>query len=197
MEFNDVIKNRRITREFSNKEVDYKDIEAIIEAGTFAPSNNYLRQWDFVVIDDETTKSIISKCVANYSANPNEPRNPYEDMCKYAFPRQRSMIGEAKYLILPVIGENNLFKATSNFQLMHYADTWCVIGNMFLSATDLGLECSMHVPSREEEKQIFNLIKCKSGYVIPCIIGIGYPGDNAYYPKEVEFDKNRIHKNRW
>ena len=197
MEFNDVIKNRRITREFSNKEVDSKDIEANIEAGTFAPSNNYLRQWDFVVIDDETTKSIISKCVANYSANPNEPRNPYEDMCKYAFPRQRSMIGEAKYLILPVIGENNLFKATSNFQLMHYADTWCVIGNMFLSATDLGLECSMHVPSREEEKQIFNLIKCKSGYVIPCIIGIGYPGDNAYYPKEVEFDKNRIHKNRW
>lgn len=68
MEFNDVIKKRRITREFSNKEVEYKDIEAIIEAGTLAPT---------------------------------------------------------------------------------------------------------------------------------CIIGVGYPSKNAYYLQEVEYDKNRIHRNRW
>lgn len=197
MEFNEVIKKRRTTREFSDKEVDYESIEKIIEAGTLAPSNNHLRQWDFVVVDDRMEINMISKCVSNYSANPNELKNPYEDMCKYAFPRQKSMLESAKYIILPMIRENNVFKATSNFQLMHYADIWCVIENMFLKATDLGLGCSMHAPSRKEEMQMFEITRCKSGYVIPCIIGIGYPSESAYFPEEVEFDKNRIHINRW
>ena len=197
MEFNEVIKKRRTTREFSNKDVDYKDIEAIIEAGTLAPTCNHMRQWDFVVIDDKTTINIIAKCIRNYNSNISIPKNSYEDMCNYAFPKQQSMIEEAKYLILPIIKENSLYKATNMFSLMHFADTWCAIENMFLKATDLGLSCCMRIPSMEEQNYIFNLIKCKKEYALTCIIGVGYPKDNAYYPKEVEFDKNRIHRNRW
>lgn len=118
-------------------------------------------------------------------------------MCKYAFPRQRSMLEEAQYIILPILKENSLYKATNMFSLMHFADTWCAIENLFLRATDLGLGCSMHVPSMEEQRSVFQLIGCKGGYALPCIIGVGYPSETAYYPQEVEFDKNRIHINRW
>ena len=69
MEFNEVIKKRRMTREFSNKEVQYCDIEAIIEAGSLAPTCNHLRQWDFVIIDDRMIINILAKCVKNYSSS--------------------------------------------------------------------------------------------------------------------------------
>ncbi|KXU52277.1 nitroreductase family protein [Longibaculum muris] len=197
MEFNEVIKKRRMTREFSNKEVQYCDIEAIIEAGSLAPTCNHLRQWDFVIIDDRMIINILAKCVKNYSSSASKPKNPYEDMCNYAFPRQQSMIEEAQFIILPIIKENSLYKATNMFSLMHFADTWCAIENMFLKATELGLGCSMHVPSMEEQNNIFNLIKCKKGYALTCIIGIGYPSETAYYPEEIEFDRKRIHRNRW
>lgn len=197
MEFSEVIKKRRITREFSNQEVDYASIESMIEAATLAPTCNHLKQWDFVIVDNKLTIGCIAQCVTNYSTDAGAPQNPYEDMCKYAFPRQRSMLEEAQYIILPILKENSLYKATNMFSLMHFADTWCAIENMFLKATDLGLGCSMHVPSMDEQRSIFNLIGCKSGYALPCIIGVGYPSDTAYYPEEVEFEKNRIHINRW
>lgn len=197
MEFNEVIKKRRVTREFAKRQVEFKYIEAIIEAGTLAPSCNHLRQWDFVIVDDEVLINFISKQVGNGPASSNTPKNPYEDMCGYAFPRQQSMLKESKYIILPIIKENSLYKTDNMFGLMHFADTWCVIENMFLKATDLGLGCAMHVPSNIEQKNILEIVKCKVGYVIPCIIGVGYPSENAYYPKEQEFDKNKIHRNRW
>lgn len=197
MELNDVMKKRRITREFSDQEVDYASIESIIEAATMAPSCNHLKQWDFVIIDDKMRKSFISQSLTNYSASSSTPKNPYEDMCNYAFPRQQSMIEEAKYVILPIIKENSLYNTKNMFGLMHFADTWCAIENMFLKATDLGLGCSMHVPSMEEQRSIFQIIDCKGGYALPCIIGVGCPSETAYYPEEAEFDKNRIHRNMW
>jgi nitroreductase len=170
----------------------------MIEAASLAPTcKNHLKQWDFVIIDNKLTIGCLAKCVNNYKASENLPKNPYEDMCKYAFPRQQSMLEEAQYIILPILKENSLYKATNMFSLMHFADTWCAIENLFLRATDLGLGCSMHVPSMEEQRSIFQLINCKSGYALPCIIGVGYPSETAYYSEEVEFDKKRIHINRW
>lgn len=197
MEVFEAIKKRRTTREFSDKEVDFSCIESMIEAATYAPTCNHMKQWDFVVIDNKLTIDCLAKCVNNYSANEGTPKNPYEDMCKYAFSRQQSMFEEAQYVILPILKENSLYKATNMFSLMHFADTWCAIENLFLRATDLGLGCSMHVPSMEEQRSIFRLIGCKGGYALPCIIGVGYPSETAYYPEEMTFDKNRIHINRW
>jgi nitroreductase len=197
MELYDAIKKRRMTREFSDYEVEEASIEAIIEAATLAPTCNHMKQWDFVVIDDRIRISFIAQCLKNFPADPNTPKNPYEDMCKYAFPRQQSMIEEARYVILPIIKENSMYNTKNMFGLMHLADTWCAVENMFLRATDLGLGCSMHVPSMEEQKSIFQIIGCKGGYALPCIIGVGYPSETAYYPGEMEFDKNRIHRNIW
>lgn len=197
MELDEAIKKRRVTREFSNREVEYESIEAMLDAATMAPTCNHLKQWDFVVIDDQIKKSFIAQSLTNYSANPAKPKNPYEDMCKYAFPRQQSMIEEAKVLILPIIKENSLYNTKNMFGFLHLADTWCAIENIFLKATDLGLACSMHVPSMEEQRGIFQIIDCKGGYALPCIIGVGYPSDTAYYPEEVEYDKKRIHRNMW
>ena len=149
------------------------------------------------MLDNKLTIGCLARGINNYSSNVGTPKNPYKDMCKYAFPRQKSMFQEAQYVILPIIKENSLYNTKNMFGLMHFADTWCAIENLFLRAADLGLGCSMHVPGMEEQSSIFQLIGCKSGYALPCIIGVGYPSENAYYPEEAEFDKKRIHINRW
>ena len=42
MELFEAIKKRRITREFSDKEVEFSCIESMIEAGTLAPSEVFI-----------------------------------------------------------------------------------------------------------------------------------------------------------
>jgi nitroreductase len=197
MELKDTIRKRRTTREFSSKDVENSKIEEIIAAGTLAPSGNHLKQWDFIVIDSREIINQIANCINNYSTSSADPKNPYEDMCNYAFPRQQSMLLQAKYLILPIIKQNSLFKAGDMFSLMHFADTWCAIENMLLTATDLNLSCSIHTPSIDETEKISKIVNYPKEYALICLMGVGYPSENAYYPQEITFEKNRIHKNKW
>lgn len=43
MELFDAIKKRRVTREFSDKEVDFSCIESMIEAAAYAPTCNHMK----------------------------------------------------------------------------------------------------------------------------------------------------------
>ena len=52
MEFNDVIAQRRTTRQFLNKPVEKEKNERIVAAGLRAPSFDHKRKWDFIVVAD-------------------------------------------------------------------------------------------------------------------------------------------------
>lgn len=49
MEFYKVINQRRTTREFLEKEVDFEVIKRILEAGNKAPAWDHNRNWQFIV----------------------------------------------------------------------------------------------------------------------------------------------------
>ena len=53
MDFYDDVKSRKTVRDFSDKLVDKKIIERILSAGLMAPTNDHLRNWEFVVITDK------------------------------------------------------------------------------------------------------------------------------------------------
>ena len=60
MDFYEVVKARKTIREFSDKKVDKEVIERILSAGLMAPTNDHLRNWEFVVITEkEMIKNII------------------------------------------------------------------------------------------------------------------------------------------
>ena len=71
MEFYDVVKSRRTVRDFLNQEVDKKTIERILSAGLMAPTNDHMRNWEFVVIME---REIIEKIIKPISKNVSESK---------------------------------------------------------------------------------------------------------------------------
>lgn len=112
MEFYKVINQRRTTREFLEKEVDFEVIKRILEAGNKAPAWDHNRNWQFIVLRTDEEKEYAfseAKAIAvqfNADRYLNMPR-PYpitlgQKMYGYAMPRQYTMLKEAPYVIIPV-----------------------------------------------------------------------------------------------
>lgn len=52
MDFYEAVQRRRTVRDFAEKKVPDKVVTRILEAGLKAPTNDHLRQWEFVVLRD-------------------------------------------------------------------------------------------------------------------------------------------------
>ena len=61
MEFYQVISGRRTCRAFLPKQVEADVLERILSAGLSAPSNDHLRQWEFVVLRQQEEKENVIK----------------------------------------------------------------------------------------------------------------------------------------
>jgi len=62
MENLDALKNRRSIRKFSERPVDRRTLDQIIQAGTWAPSGLNNQPWKFVVVRDDRT--LVEKLAA-------------------------------------------------------------------------------------------------------------------------------------
>ncbi len=58
MDLMDIIKGRRATRRYEEREIPKEDIKKILEAGIWALSGSNLQSWEFVVVLD---KELIEK----------------------------------------------------------------------------------------------------------------------------------------
>lgn len=143
MELYDAIYKRRIIRDFKNQIVQDNIIEKIIDAGLQAPTHDHLRNWEFVIIQNEKDK----KNVLQFVKQGIEPTleilkrtlvygTPQQKMYAIAMPRQYSMLYNASHIILPFFKSNSgVMKPLSVSSLNPIASIWCVIENIFLAAT--------------------------------------------------------------
>ena len=51
MDVYEAIRARRTIRDFEDRQVRMGIIERVIDAGLKAPTNNHLRQWEFVIVN--------------------------------------------------------------------------------------------------------------------------------------------------
>ncbi|MFQ6792286.1 MAG: nitroreductase family protein [Thomasclavelia sp.] len=205
MEFDEVIQKRHIVRDWKETHVSLKAIVDIIEAGLKAPSNDHLRNWEFIILHDQKEKETALQYVKTWSSKQKENKQILkmqtitQQMYAYAMPRQYSMLADAPYLIIPLFrGGSKLFKATAIHHLNSFASIWCVIENIFLAATAKGLGCSMRIPVGEEGKQVTTILNVPDEYIMPCYIGIGYEADAHYAVKQVERKvEDTLHFGKW
>ena len=107
------------------------------------------------------------------------------------------MLKDAPYVVIPVFKCKEL-NGESVSKLNPFSTIWCVIENIFLSATAEGLACSMRIPVGEEGKQVLSVLNVPEGYVMPCYIGIGYPAENAPVVAQVEKPvDSTLHFGKW
>ena len=204
MDFYQVVNARRTVREWSKKPVSAATIEHILDAGLAAPSNNHLREWEFIVLNSPEEKMIALQFVKEWAENHAGSVNigateTARKMYAYAVPRQFSMLNDAPYVIIPLFKAGpGLFKPTAINSLNPFASIWCVIENIFLASTAEGLSCSMRIPVGAEGGHVCAALGVPEEYIMPAYIGVGYPGEYAEKPEQIQFTSSqKIHYGKW
>ena len=163
MDVYEAIRARRTIRDFEDRQVGMGTIERIIDAGLKAPTNNHLRQWEFVIVNGKeeranllrvenmTSRDECEQMLDGFGMTDEVQRNMYRE----AMPRQFSMLYNAGCLILPFFKiREPLLQPSSLSSLNDFASIWCCIENMLLAAASEGLLGVTRIPMAEESEHI-------------------------------------------
>ncbi|MBP3519021.1 MAG: nitroreductase family protein [Parabacteroides sp.] len=206
MDLYEVLEKRRTYRDFSDREVSDEILEKIVGAAFKAPTNDHLRQLEFIVVRGREN---IAKVIAPLSKNmaafkelvfevDDSGDKDKMEMFTDALPKQQKMLMDSGLLILPFFRQKQspLLKPVEQSSLNYFASAWCALENMLLAATHKGLGAVFHIPVSDEADAIKKIVNAPEGYEFICLLTIGYPAENAFLPRQKEIHvKDRIHTN--
>lgn len=208
MEYYEVLEKRRTYRDYSDKKVSEEILNKVIASAFKAPTNDHLRQFEFIVVrGQENIVKVIAPLAKNMAAFKElvaevDDTGDKDKMAMFAdaLPKQQRMLMQSGLLILPFwkncYGE--LLKPAEQQSLNFFASAWCAVENMLLAATAEGLGTVFHIPVGDEVKEIKKIVGAPEGYEFTCLLTMGYPDENAFLPKQKKIDiRSRIHHNRW
>ena len=208
MELYEVLEKRRTYRDFSDREVSDEIVKRIIGAAFKAPTNDHLRQLEFIMVRDrENIAKVITPLVKNMEAFKElvfevDDTDDEDKMAMFAdaLPKQQKMLMQSGLLILPFFRQKQspLLKPVEQSSLNYFASAWCALENMLLAATNEGLGTVFHIPVSDEAEKIKEIVGAPEGYEFTCLLTMGYPAENAFLPKQKEINiEDRIHMNIW
>lgn len=204
MNFYEVLERRRTVRDFSNREVTDDVLQKVLATAFKAPTNDHLRQFEFVVVRGrENIAKVIAPLAKNMAAFKElvaevDESGDKDKMAMFAdaLPKQQKMLMESGLLIIPFFRQLTcpLLKPTEQSSLNYFASAWCAVENMLLAATAEGLGAVFHIPVADEVEKIKELVHTPEGYEFTCLLTIGYPAEGAFLPKQKAINiEERIH----
>lgn len=209
MDFYEVLEKRRTIRDFSEREVSDDVLKKILGAAFKAPTNDHLRQFEFVVLRGrDNIGRLISPVAENTQAIQQTGLEAAADsmdkdehaMFVDALPKQQRMLIQSNCLVLPFFRQKDypLCKPADQSSLNYFASAWAAVENILLAATAEGLACAFRIPIGNEPEHVKQLVNAPDGYEFTCFLAIGYPADNAHICKQKIINvEDRIHKNFW
>lgn len=207
MDVYEAISSRRTIRDFEEKIVSKEIIEKIIGAGLMAPTNDHLRNWEFVVVNDKSARAeLLRVTTLKEKGEINHLLDLWEmcdeqqrDMYHKALPKQYSMLYNAGCLILPFFKvEEEFLKPDSLSSLNPFASMWCCIENMLLAAASEGIFGVTRIPMTEEAEHIKRVVGHPDDYMLPCYVALGYPSSKAVSAIQKKISvQDRMHINTW
>jgi nitroreductase len=202
------ISARKTIRDFAPREIAPGTLTRIITAGMQAPSNNHMREWHFVVLQDKSrrkelldqaihptgTKGAIG-IINRWGLTDEIQRNCYID----AIPKQYNMLYTAGALIYPCyLQPGNLLKPKNLSALNNFASIWCCIENMLIVDASEGIFGVTRIPMGDEINLIHEFLNIPAEYVFPCQLALGYPAEDAQRVPQVDVRvEERIHVDCW
>ena len=208
MDFYEVLEKRRTCRDFSGCEISDEILQRVIKAAFRAPTNDHLRQLEFVVVrGQENIAKVIAPLAKNMAAFKElvaevDESGDKDKMAMFAdaLPKQQKMLMESGLLIIPFFRQMTwpLLKPAEQSSLNYFASAWCAVENMLLAAAAEGLGAVFHIPVADEAEKIKELVHAPEGYEFTCLLTIGYPAENAFLPKQKAINvADRMHLNEW
>lgn len=121
----DIIKNRRTTRKFKNEQINDIELQAIIEAGLYAPSAHNQQSWHFTVVQNKEIISELNLVTKNELKNLPDP-----SIQNMANNKNFDLFYGAPTVVI-ISGENEA--------LLPYVDCAAATENMFIAAESLNI----------------------------------------------------------
>ncbi len=208
METNQAINARKTIRDFQDKDIPMDILEILLAAGLKAPSNNHMREWEFILLQDRPKRIHLLDqllhpvgekgalgIINRWGLKDEDQRAMYLD----AIPKQYAMLAEAGCLILPCFNQPSpLLKPKTLSDLNAFASIWMCIENILIAAADIGISGVVRIPMEVERKQLKVLLEIPPTYEIPCFLALGYPASDARSAKQVKIDlSQKMHFNQW
>lgn len=160
MEFYEVLEKRRTYRDFSDREVSDELLKRVIGAAFKAPTNDHLRQLEFIVVRGRENIARIITPLAKHMAAFKDLVFEADDsgdkdkraMFADALPKQQKMLLDSGLLILPFFRQKQspLLEPAEQSSLNYFASAWCAVENMLLAAAAEGLGTAFHIPVSDE-----------------------------------------------
>lgn len=209
MDFYQVLERRRTIRDFSGREVTDEVLEKILSAAFKAPTNDHLRQFEFVVVRGrENIARLVSPVTENtetiqqtgLKAAAEVMDKDEHAMFVDALPKQQRMLMQSDCLVLPFFRQKDcpLCRPAGQSSLNYFASAWAAVENILLAATAEGLACAFRIPIGNESEHVKRIVGAPDEYEFTCFLAIGYAAENAHICKQKEVRAaDRIHKNSW
>ena len=205
MEFYEVIDKRKSVREFQKKPVEKDKLIRVLNAGLKAPSNNHLRQWEFILVKDPEQRKKVAELVSKGKSITSEldlekALNNWSDetqkeMYRKALPVQTKMLVDSPELLMVCYRLRKRLKDCEIlYDLNDLASIWMCIENIMLAMAAEGLYGVTAVP--RETSMLKRVLGVPEGYEVAVAIPIGYPMDYSIKQKTVSIQE-KLHYNKW
>lgn len=149
MKAEDLVKNRRSVRKYTDRAPRGEDIENILEAGRWAPSGLNNQPWKFLVTEDRDTKDGLA-----------------------GFTESGAVIKSAAAVICVYLDKDAGYNRDKDIMAIG-----ACIQNMLLRAESLGLGACWLGEILNRKKGAEKYLKAGRGYELMAVIAIGYPAE--------------------
>jgi len=192
MDFDDLfelIKSRRSIRRFTDRKPDTSQIERLIEAACWAPSNHNRQGWKFMVLRDKAMIDDLAEQVRRSvreaaDAAPRMAADRSDELVAFAGAFDAApVVIVAMHKRSVAVGKRILASATSELASGEAMSVAMAVQNMLLAAHAMGLgACVMTAPLLAGEVWS-DLPDLPAGFEPTCVIGLGYPAEQPDPPR--------------
>ncbi|MCL5091495.1 MAG: nitroreductase family protein [Patescibacteria group bacterium] len=186
------IKSRRSVRKWKREKVPKELIDKITDCGRRAPSSYGAEPWELIVVDEEKT---IEKLLSNRRQLKQPPY--FINSSKYVDKSSKNKYGQVDPPPLMIIVAGDKKRCYDDLTGL-IASLACCTENMLLASHALGLgACWLFVKDEtmpEIEKEVKTVLGVPDGYVVLCLLAIGYPDE---IPLKKTRKISKIHHNAW
>lgn len=205
MNLYDAINKRKSVREFQEKPVEEEKLLRVLEAGLKAPSNNHLRQWEYILIKDPEQRKKVAQIFAKGKTITNEmelenalnnwSNTLQQEMYRKALPVQTKMLMTPPELLIVCYRLRKPLKECETlYDLNDLASIWMCMENILLAMTAEGLYGVTSVP--RETELLKKVLGVPEGYEVAAAIPIGYPMDYSVRQTNITLEE-KLHYNKW
>ena len=178
-----LIKNRRNTKRFNDKDISKSNIETILESGTWAPNHRNTEPWRFVVVSkfSKVREKIANELIKLQESKSDTPLSK-EQKTNLVNPVNSA---PCYIYVFSIPGEN------PEITEENYGAVCCAIQNMQLTATSMGLGIGWSTGKMAKIKNLHSILNVAQEFKIVGVLTLGYPQDNSEKSRE---DFNKITK---